>query len=289
LTAYSGQVHLLRKEFRKFNIGSVRFTSVDNYQGEENDIIILSLVRSNKNGEIGFLKTSNRICVALSRAKWGLYVIGNANILQKNKLWNSVINTFKNQSSFGTSLKLQCQNHPNKYTLVVNAEDFNNVEDGGCNVMCSKLLDCGHICPRFCHPYSHDLLECSKPCNRNHSNCNHPCTKRCYQPCGNCEMIVTKQLKCGHQEKFECYVPLEEFVCTKPCERKLSCGKHICPKICGERCSQFCHALVEKELKCGHSTKVECGQDISKIKCQNILCQKGIPIEEQQAHLEETK
>ena len=43
----------------------------DNYQGEENDIIILSLVRSNAEKKIGFLKIHNRICVALSRARCG--------------------------------------------------------------------------------------------------------------------------------------------------------------------------------------------------------------------------
>jgi superfamily I DNA and/or RNA helicase len=44
-------------------------TAVDNYQGEENDIILLSLVRSNEDGAIGFLKTDNRVCVAISRAR----------------------------------------------------------------------------------------------------------------------------------------------------------------------------------------------------------------------------
>ena len=47
----------------------VRVTGVDNFQGEENEIIIRSLVRSNDENRIGFLKTDNRICVALSRAK----------------------------------------------------------------------------------------------------------------------------------------------------------------------------------------------------------------------------
>lgn len=50
----------------------VRVTVVDNFQGEENDIILLSLVRSNEQNKIGFLRTDNRICVALSRAKYKL-------------------------------------------------------------------------------------------------------------------------------------------------------------------------------------------------------------------------
>lgn len=58
-------------------ISDVRVTPIDNYQGEENDIIILSLVRSNEEGIVGFLKTDNRVCVALSRARNGLYVFGN--------------------------------------------------------------------------------------------------------------------------------------------------------------------------------------------------------------------
>jgi superfamily I DNA and/or RNA helicase len=57
-------------------LSEVRITVVDNFQGEENDIILLSLVRSNKEAKIGFLKTENRVCVALSRAKMGFYIIG---------------------------------------------------------------------------------------------------------------------------------------------------------------------------------------------------------------------
>ena len=54
----------------------VKITVVDNFQGEENDIILLSLVRSNREARIGFLKIENRVCVALSRAKMGFYIIG---------------------------------------------------------------------------------------------------------------------------------------------------------------------------------------------------------------------
>jgi superfamily I DNA and/or RNA helicase len=79
-------------------MSEVRITSVDNYQGEENDFILLSLVRSNKNGEIGFLAASNRACVALSRAKVGFYIIGNGTLLvNKNNLWRKVIDVFKSR------------------------------------------------------------------------------------------------------------------------------------------------------------------------------------------------
>lgn len=59
----------------------VEVVTVDNYQGEENDIILLSLVRNNIEDDIGFLKVSNRVCVALSRARLGLYIFGSAKCL----------------------------------------------------------------------------------------------------------------------------------------------------------------------------------------------------------------
>ena len=55
--------------------------TVDNYQGEENDIIILSLVRSNAKNNIGYLKISNRVNVGLSRAKHGMFIFGNSDCL----------------------------------------------------------------------------------------------------------------------------------------------------------------------------------------------------------------
>lgn len=76
-------------------IQDVRACVVDEYQGEENDIIILSLVRSNQGGNVGFLKIGNRICVALSRARIGLYVIGNMTILaQSCALWRKIREKF---------------------------------------------------------------------------------------------------------------------------------------------------------------------------------------------------
>lgn len=70
LTMYTGQMFLLKKEIGVIHTcKGVRITCVDNFQGEENKIILLSLVRSNDQGKIGFLGIDNRICVSLSRAK----------------------------------------------------------------------------------------------------------------------------------------------------------------------------------------------------------------------------
>lgn len=62
---------------------NIRIVTVDNFQGEENDIILLSLVRNNQEKDIGFLEVSNRVCVALSRARLGMFLFGNAKCLRE--------------------------------------------------------------------------------------------------------------------------------------------------------------------------------------------------------------
>ncbi|KAK0715361.1 AAA domain-containing protein [Lasiosphaeris hirsuta] len=58
---------------------SIRIATVDNFQGEEAKVIVICLVRSNPQNNCGFLRTSNRINVLLSRAQHRMYIIGNAN------------------------------------------------------------------------------------------------------------------------------------------------------------------------------------------------------------------
>ena len=89
LTTYMGQMFAIRdclKAEDDQSVRSLRLTTVDNFQGEENDIILLSLVRSNKDEKVGFLKIVNRACVALSRAKKGFYCIGNFALLVREHM-----------------------------------------------------------------------------------------------------------------------------------------------------------------------------------------------------------
>lgn len=117
LTTYSGQLLHFRKIRRLHaTLQGVRISVVDNFQGEENDIIILSLVRSNEDANIGFLKTENRICVALSRAKIGFYLIGNMANLQRSKLWDKISKILAGNGQLGTHFSLRCGVH----TYVIN-------------------------------------------------------------------------------------------------------------------------------------------------------------------------
>ncbi len=113
LTTYSGQLlHFFKIRRSHSAVQSVRISVVDNFQGEENDIIILSLVRSNVDENIGFLRIENRICVALSRAKHGFYMIGNMQNLQgKSKLWKGISQILDSNGQLGADFGLRCDIH----------------------------------------------------------------------------------------------------------------------------------------------------------------------------------
>ncbi|RLL98124.1 hypothetical protein CFD26_105657 [Aspergillus turcosus] len=120
LTFYNGQRKKLLKLMRNhpYLQGQyVKVVTVDSYQGEENDIVILSLVRSSNAKNIGFLSVQNRVCVALSRARNGFYIFGNAKMLYSaDVLWRKVITIMANERpcrGIGSQLPLTCQKHGN--------------------------------------------------------------------------------------------------------------------------------------------------------------------------------
>ena len=83
ITPYKAQVNILRElfeesEWAKWLGHSVAVNTVDAFQGQERDIIIISLVRSNERAEIGFLKDTRRMNVAMTRARKKLVVIGDS-------------------------------------------------------------------------------------------------------------------------------------------------------------------------------------------------------------------
>ncbi|KAI6336583.1 hypothetical protein MCOR28_008989, partial [Pyricularia oryzae] len=72
-------------------LDGIRAATVDNFQGEEADVVIVSLVRSNKEKKCGFFSVSNRINVLLSRARYGIYIIGNSHTCSNVPIWTQVI------------------------------------------------------------------------------------------------------------------------------------------------------------------------------------------------------
>jgi len=97
ISPYDQQVSRLKSRMRDYQI---EIKSIDGFQGREKEVIILSLVRSNENGNIGFLRDYRRLNVALTRAKRKLIIIGNRKTLEKDAMYDTLIKSvIKSKSS----------------------------------------------------------------------------------------------------------------------------------------------------------------------------------------------
>ncbi|XP_044203715.1 NFX1-type zinc finger-containing protein 1 [Thunnus albacares] len=261
LTTYTGQLHCLRNLMPAKQFSGVKVHVVDKYQGEENDIVLLSLVRSNRQGKVGFLNIPNRVCVALSRAKKGLYCIGNSAMLGQVKLWSNIFHTLREKDQVGKALTLCCQNHPNRQVKAYCADDFQQAPEGGCTQPCEFRLDCGHVCSRVCHPYDpeHKEYKCGKKCQKILCDLGHRCTLVCYKKCPEkCPVKVEKIIpQCQHKQMVPCHQDPQTFACQEPCQKMLRCG-HPCDSTCGEPCTNMCKVKVTVKLRCGHRQQDAC-------------------------------
>ena len=233
----------------------LRVATVDNFQGEEAAVIILSCVRSG--GAAGFLKNLNRINVACSRARNGFYIIGDSQTLSQVPMWRQVVQTFNGR--IGASIKTKCHRHPEHSHLVQLPEDFEKVPD--CSAVCAEQLDCGHQCTQLCHPEKlHARLVCQEACLKTFE-CGHKCTKRCYQTCGECNTTLDSvTLDCGHPGQLLCSGNTSKCavaVASKP----LDC-RHIVKILCGDdpATKSVCQEPCGAWLPCQHNCKAKCGQ-----------------------------
>ena len=92
ISPYRAQVQYLRqlirrREYYKPYRSLISVNTVDGFQGQERDIIIISLVRSNEQGQIGFLRDLRRMNVAITRARMKLIIIGDVETLTKHKFY----------------------------------------------------------------------------------------------------------------------------------------------------------------------------------------------------------
>ncbi|KAJ5653266.1 ATP binding protein [Penicillium lividum] len=182
LTFYNGQRKLLYKLIRSHKhsalLKEVNVVTVDSYQGEENDIVLVSLVRSNSSQSIGFLGVDNRVCVALSRAKRGVFLFGNSALLASNSpLWKKVLDIMAADERVGAAFKLTCKSHGRSINISVPG-DWKDV-NGGCQQACGDTLECGHLCPLACHRSSHRTVVCTAKCSHVQPCCSVACGRLC--------------------------------------------------------------------------------------------------------------
>lgn len=111
---------------------------LDNYQGEESDIVIVSLTRSNPNQSIGFMRKPERLNVLLSRARNGLIIVGNGETFLgakgEDNIWSRFFELLRKGNHIYDGLPVKCELHPNRTTELRLPEDFDKwTPYGGCN------------------------------------------------------------------------------------------------------------------------------------------------------------
>jgi ATP-dependent RNA/DNA helicase IGHMBP2 len=99
ITPYAAQVRLLRSQLP---IAGLEIDSVDGFQGREKEAVVISLVRSNPTGEIGFLSDIRRMNVALTRARRKLLVLGDTATLAHHPFYRRLIEYFESQGAYRT-------------------------------------------------------------------------------------------------------------------------------------------------------------------------------------------
>ncbi|KAG6092498.1 hypothetical protein E4U30_005346 [Claviceps sp. LM220 group G6] len=171
---------LLTDAAAKVGKSPIRLSTIDNYQGEESDIVIASLTRSNGNGDIGFMKAPERLNVLLSRARNCLIMYGNMDTFMAsargNNCWVPFFGLLKKKGFLRDGLEVRCEQHPERRALLTRPADFSvKCPDGGCSEMCNATLKCGqHTCERRCHRVAdHSNTPCCtvlpKTCAKQHS------------------------------------------------------------------------------------------------------------------------
>ncbi|GKY97164.1 hypothetical protein MPSEU_000674800 [Mayamaea pseudoterrestris] len=290
LTPYKGQLMLLREMLIKephlqplqllprAPVGNetVRVSTVDRFQGDEEDIIICSLV-VDENSKTGFVKLVNRMIVLLSRARLGCYLIANTRYFESSGVpahWAQTFeqlkmargdDTYSQQNSdqlfsgvrTGPALPLCCPVHRSNTFL---ASTDRELRRGFCKEPCQHKLGCGHFCSLDCHwPVKQHRKQCEvqleSPCDR------HPGKVACSVAFKNaavaqnstsyesvmsfyqCPTQVIRTLPCGHTSKL---------ACSK--DRQISAGQMSLP-VC-----KLMSPVPYTFPSCGHILEVKCNE-----------------------------
>ena len=265
-----------KKRKRKYPI---QIQTIDQYQGDENDFIIVSLTRSNPLGKIGFLRLLNRRCVAQSRAKCGLYIIGNVDtITSRSSDWRWIVTQMSQNQNVSDHITVMCPQHPH-YTKDARMSIDIPLKESFCRELCLGSLPCRkHSCEKYCQPpHRHVtcMFQCDYICDSNH-RCSigcypdhaHQCKKEVefvHKVCGHrshkkchanpefevCNTEVSFQFPvCHHTGKRKCWEKNDRKICKQPCIKLLPC-QHICNMKCGETCNvtscQTCEEIKRKQ------------------------------------------
>ena len=232
---------------------SIKVHTVDLYQGDENDFVIVSLVRSNDGGNVGFLNVLNRRCVAQSRAQCGLYFIGNRQTLSHNKHWNVLIEELAKSQCVDTFMPLHCPFHPTETSLSISSHEQIPIKQSFCSVACGRRMPCQlHTCKKTCQPrHSHRI--CHELVRFTFANCGHSQERECHEDENKMTCMTTVPFRfvdCKHLGYRKCHQKDEDVTCSEKCTKVLNCF-HPCEMECGEPCNHsscsVCQEIREAE------------------------------------------
>ncbi|OQD90595.1 hypothetical protein PENANT_c001G07088 [Penicillium antarcticum] len=187
---------LLSQASAKHSKRQLKLSTIDNYQGEESEIVIASLTRSNKEGDIGFMAAPERLNVLLSRARNVLILVGNSETFVSSRkgrnTWKPLIDQLKYDGHLYDGLPVRCEQHPQTTNILRTAVDFDKeCPEGGCSAPCDVTLKCGvHKCTSRCHQLvDHSQMPCTKivkwRCPRGHES-----SLPCSQSKGHCRFCI---------------------------------------------------------------------------------------------------
>ncbi len=280
LAPYSGQVRELHDRLKREGLvhfrdrnTSVKVSTVDRYQGDENDICVVSLTVDDQS-HTQFVKIQNRMIVLLSRPRLGLIIVANDEYVktETTKHWKVVFDKLRHPcandtatelalpaghnfdgSRIGRRLPLRCPEHP---TCIEFAETPQALKKWFCHQMCTSKLPCSHACNLECHwrnPTAHREK---------------------------CDVVIDSPCSL-HPEDISCHVlfsgitatsiddAVSKYICRIKVDKTLKCGHSIrlgCYNLCAMESGSFpfpeCHepspTLFPRD--CGHALQVTCKQ-----------------------------
>ena len=290
LAPYLGQTKILRQKLSqaKKNYPNLipevtpQVSTIDMFQGDENDFIIVSLVRSNKptnKNNIGFMNEMNRRCVTQSRARRGMFFVGNGETYASSLTWLPLILKMKRKGCYGREIPIQCPKHRDlRITLVGDVETLNRYIDSPdllCSLPCDEELPCGlHECQKLCLPL-HNHQICTHIVSDKFPDCRHSIMRKCCEELRHlrCQAEIEFSFMCRHLGKRKCWEEYAIKTCEKDCEKMMDCNLHQCKKICGQKHS---HLKCEEKVKftiqrCRHTAIKQCYENPNSVLCQKMV------------------
>ncbi|GAA5798465.1 hypothetical protein HPULCUR_003869 [Helicostylum pulchrum] len=247
------------------NINKITIDTVEQSGGRQYYFTIVSTATPANS-----FSTRDNVSFALTRARFGSFVIGNPERDDVHERWKDFASYMKTSCLFDTHMQLSCFEHGDMFT-VKKWQDFDDMRNGGCSAPCLALMHEGHVCPEVCHFLSHDEVKCLENCNQTRpSKCQHECKKKCHEcskngKCPPCEEMSTVTLSCGHTMTGVCHLlrNSDDLECRVLISVKLICG-HETIMECFQskhRRNLVCHSITRTELPCGHTMDAQCGKD----------------------------